>query len=142
MNNMNSSNETGGLNLPPPVAEQSPVPAGSADKVETQPERTNLPAEKLSATAQSAPIQIPPIPMADPKPATQPIAQNIDDSSTTNQAKLDEDDGDLIEKEWVNVAKQIVERTKDDPYKQSEELTGVKADYLQKRYNKTLKLNK
>jgi general stress protein 26 len=52
------------------------------------------------------------------------------------------DDSDLIEKEWVNKAKQIVERTRDDPHKQTEELTLVKVDYMKKRYNKTIKLNK
>jgi hypothetical protein len=52
------------------------------------------------------------------------------------------DDNDLIEKEWVNKAKQIVERTRDDPYRQSEQLTGVKVDYLQKRYGKMIKVDK
>jgi hypothetical protein len=46
----------------------------------------------------------------------------------------------MIEKEWVERAKQVVERTRNDPYRQSEELTAVKADYLKKRYNKTIKL--
>ena len=52
------------------------------------------------------------------------------------------DDGDLIEKEWVNKAKRIVESTRDDPYKQSEELTAFKADYMKKRYGKDIKLSK
>jgi hypothetical protein len=52
------------------------------------------------------------------------------------------DDGDLIEKEWVNKAKQIVARNRSDPYKQSEELMVLRADYMQKRYNKTIKLSK
>jgi hypothetical protein len=46
---------------------------------------------------------------------------------------------DLIEKEWVSKAKQIVEQTRDDPYKQSEGLTMVKMDYMKKRYNKSIK---
>lgn len=49
-------------------------------------------------------------------------------------------DQDLIEKEWVAKAKQIVEKTRDNPYEQSQELTIFKADYLQKRYQKTIKL--
>ena len=52
------------------------------------------------------------------------------------------DDGDLIEKEWVEKAKAIVDRNRYDPYKQNEELTVFKADYMQKRYNKSIKLNK
>lgn len=51
------------------------------------------------------------------------------------------DDTDLIEKEWVERAKAIVAQTKDDPYKQNEEITKVKAVYLKKRYNKDLKVS-
>ena len=47
----------------------------------------------------------------------------------------------LIEKEWVVKAKQIVEKTKDNPYNQNKELTVFKADYMKKRYNKTIKLS-
>jgi general stress protein 26 len=50
-------------------------------------------------------------------------------------------DKDLIEKEWVNKAKAIVERTQEDPYKQSEDLTVLKADYMKKQFNKTIKLS-
>lgn len=51
------------------------------------------------------------------------------------------DDADLIEKEWVDKAKQIVERTKHDPHQQTKEMNTMKADYLKKRYNKDLKLS-
>ena len=52
------------------------------------------------------------------------------------------DDGDLIEKEWVEKAKQIVEKNRDDPYKQSEELNVFRADYMKQRYNKDIKVDK
>lgn len=45
-------------------------------------------------------------------------------------------DSDLIEKEWVIKAKQIVEHTAEDPFRQQEELSKMKADYMKKRYNK------
>lgn len=51
------------------------------------------------------------------------------------------DDVDLIEKEWVERAKQIVEQTKHDPYKQNEEMTRMKTDYLKKRYNRDIKIS-
>lgn len=51
------------------------------------------------------------------------------------------DDIDLIEKEWVEKAKAIVERTKDDPHKQNSEINKMKADYLKKRYNKTVQVS-
>jgi Txe/YoeB family toxin of Txe-Axe toxin-antitoxin module len=47
-------------------------------------------------------------------------------------------DSDLIEKEWVEKAKQIVERTRDNPYQQQEELSKMKAEYLKKRYNREI----
>lgn len=48
---------------------------------------------------------------------------------------------DLIEKEWVSKAKEIVERTKSDPYIQNKEMSKVKAEYIKRRYNKDLKLS-
>ncbi len=50
------------------------------------------------------------------------------------------DDADLIEKEWVAKAKQIVKKTKEDPYNQNKELNVFKADYMKKRYGKDIKL--
>lgn len=52
------------------------------------------------------------------------------------------DDGDLIEKEWVSRAKHIVATNRNDPYKQSEQLAALRADYMKKRYGKTIKLDK
>jgi hypothetical protein len=51
------------------------------------------------------------------------------------------DDGDLIEKEWVLKAKEIVARTAHDPHLQNREINKFKADYLKKRYNKEIKLS-
>lgn len=47
-------------------------------------------------------------------------------------------DDDLIEKEWVDKAKQIIARTKDDPYRREQEVSKLQADYLQKRYGREL----
>lgn len=51
------------------------------------------------------------------------------------------DDSDLIEKEWVNKAKYIVEKTRNDPHLLNKEMNKIKADYIQKRYNKQLKVD-
>jgi|AntRauTorckE6833_2_1112554.scaffolds.fasta_scaffold00992_4 hypothetical protein len=85
--------------------------------------------------------------------AVQPLndhSSNIDDASASTPAsapmQLDPpmiaDDNDLIEKEWVIKAKQIVEQTKDDPYNQNEQIVRLRADYLKKRYNKDIKMSK
>jgi hypothetical protein len=50
------------------------------------------------------------------------------------------DDVDVIEKEWVDKAKQIVDKTKTDPHQQSREVNMLKADYLKKRYGKEIKV--
>lgn len=48
-------------------------------------------------------------------------------------------DTDRIEKEWVDKAKSVINQTKDDPYEQKNEISKVKADYIQKRFNRSLK---
>lgn len=70
-------------------------------------------------------------------PAAVPISGAITSSTNTQSA----DNGDLIEKEWVEKAKQIVEKTKGDPYTQSNEINHVKVDYLKKRYNKDVEVS-
>lgn len=57
-----------------------------------------------------------------------------------SQGSMAADDTELIEKEWVTKAKQIVAATKEDPYTQTKEISKFKADYLKKRYNKDLKV--
>lgn len=50
------------------------------------------------------------------------------------------DDVDLIEKDWVLKVKQIIAKTRGDPYAQTKAINKLRADYLKKRYNKELKL--
>ena len=45
---------------------------------------------------------------------------------------------DLLDQEWVSKAKQIVEKTKSDPFTESRELSKVKAEYLKARHDKDL----
>ena len=47
-------------------------------------------------------------------------------------------DEDLIEKEWVDKLKSIISLTKDDPYELARVIAQLQADYLKKRYNRTL----
>ncbi len=69
------------------------------------------------------------------------LAQQIGATTTRSQGMpAIADDVDLIEREWVHKAKEIVEHTKGDPHAQNKEMNKAKADYLKKRYNKDLKL--
>ena len=47
-------------------------------------------------------------------------------------------DEDLIEKEWVDKAKQIIEQTRDDPHARTQKVNELQRDYLQKRYGKVV----
>jgi hypothetical protein len=120
---MNPSNNNAGMELPPPSEQPSTIPEQSPAE--------NLPMqspEAMPTVQESSPASIQSVPM--PVPTTVPLPAN----------KLLKDK-DLIEKEWVNKAKAIVEQTRDDPYKQSEDLTNLKADYMKREFNKTIKLN-
>lgn len=132
-----SSNETG-MSLPPVVHEQIPTDVGSPEAAVPKVEQAPIVTERAPASGQFAPA------FSVPMPAQAQSFSQINDVNNTSQsvvAKL-QDDGDLIEKEWVNKAKAIVERNRDDPYKQTEQLTVFKADYMKKRYDKTIKVSK
>ena len=82
----------------------------------------------------------------DSKPPVDPPA--ADDATDNENGKdnlatqhLSADDLDLIEKEWVLKAKEVVDHTQGDPYLQSRELNKIKADYIKKRYNRDIKPN-
>jgi hypothetical protein len=87
-----------------------------------------------SPSAPNAPGTIPAGSTTDPSAATMP-PQTVDNNSTVNVAA---EDSDLIEKEWVNKAKTIVENTRFDPYLQNQKLSELRQEYLQKRYGKTI----
>jgi hypothetical protein len=132
------------MQLPVPVAEQAgaTVPPEAASR---PPEQTTGTPE-LSALNTTAPATMTvndAYAAATATPSNGKTAANSgnDINTTASAVPTAADDGDLIEKEWVNKAKEIVARTIDDPYKQSKELTVFKADYMQKRYGKSIKLS-
>ena len=139
----NNNETSGGLQLPAPQPEQAPGQGLPAEQAGQAPELGQAAAPEQAKNTSSAMPAVGAIPLPTlPVLPDQPQGPS-DVSATTATGHLQaSNDTDLIEKEWVNKAKQIVEKTRDDPYKQSEELTVVKADYVKKRYNKTIKLNK
>lgn len=96
-----------------------------------------MPGERLSAAnsavsqAVSA-VAVPAMPLQQLQPSTDP-------QSTT---AVIADDNDVIEKEWVDKAKEIVVRTQGDPHAKSNQLTGLKKEYIQQRYGKTIAIPK
>lgn len=80
--------------------------------------------------------------MAAPSTATAvvtPVAPTqapMDNTSAASSTPLVAADEDVIEKEWVDKAKDIVSKTKDDPHARSEQVDGLRKDYQQKRFGK------
>ncbi len=81
-----------------------------------------------------------PLPTAPSTPLQTPQGDATSTSKSAAGGLIKDDD--LIEKEWVDKAKHIVEKTRNDPHEQSNQLNGVKADYMKQRYNKTIKISK
>ena len=50
------------------------------------------------------------------------------------------DDVDLIEKEWVGKIQEIIQKTHGDPYERARQIALLKSEYMQKRYQKAIKL--
>ena len=117
--------------LPPVTPNQQAASQETQQGGETPVTKTgDQPGQPVSGVPTSAP-------MADPAaPAGDPVAAAVASAAIPAIA----DDVDLIEKEWVDKAKQIVERTKDDPYEQNEAMSKMKNDYLKKRYNRDIKM--
>jgi len=90
---------------------------------------------------------LPPMPvsdMADQSQSTsfQPRSQNtVDLQNQISTLPPEAKDIDLIEKEWVTHLKYIVANTNEDPYLQQSEISKAKADYMYKRYNKSVKIS-
>jgi hypothetical protein len=74
-----------------------------------------------------------------PTPAQQPAAGPVAAPTNIGNPLVAADD-DLIEKEWVDKAKKIVEQTRSDPYIQEREVSKLQADYMKKRYGKDVKI--
>lgn len=124
------------VELPSPEI-QAPTPEVSRPDVYAE----QVAAKAVEQAPVSSPIQptqqqsVPTVPMMSPQT---PPADGTNGITVTPEIA---EDADLIEKEWVERAKRIVEHTKNDPHQQTKEMSAMKADYLKKRYNKDLKLS-
>lgn len=120
--------------MPSPV-EYTPSVPGFERSAEASPERNHEKApehqgeQHRAVTATPVPVQLP-----------TPTVVSDDNSSVAAPSVLPPvaADEDLIEKEWVDSAKKVIEATKDDPYAREREVSKLKVDYIQKRYGKTL----
>jgi len=120
----------------PPVApEQAPRPT----PVEAQPNSTER-KEVGPQGPSSEPIIVPAVPAQPFVPTPAPVQAAQLPAQPANDNPLVAGDDDLIEKEWVDKAKKIIQQTRSDPYTQEKEVSKLQADYMKKRYGKDVKL--
>lgn len=114
-----------------PIATPESLLGGS---LEQAPERL----EKMPPAVEAAPVAPPTIPVL---PAPLPAVSDGGDASAASlptAVPLAASDDDLIEKEWVDHAKKIIEQTKDDPYQREREVSKLQIDYIRKRYGREI----
>ncbi len=114
--------------IPSKSIERSPeMPSISPEKGNVVSDDSALQAATQAATTISIP--------SPPKPQPS-VATNATDDDNPTVAN----DDDRIEKEWVDKAKKVVAETREDPHKQSHEVSKMQADYLNKRFGKQMNL--
>ena len=101
-----------------------------AQHVERGGERIEQRSDATLAQPVATPVPVLPPPL--------PVEPTNDPAATSHSAPAVAADEDLIEKEWVDRAKQIIESTKNDPYRREQEVNKLQADYLRKRYGREL----
>lgn len=126
---------TSGLEQPSVERGQSPENSPFNSSPESELGRGH---ERFEQRSESAPAAVTapilPAPVVAPSPAT-PVADPTSDDTSSPIVAADED---LIEKEWVDRAKKIIQQTKDDPYRREQEVNKLQADYLRKRYGREI----
>jgi len=124
--------------LPPPPAyngENIPSLPPLETGIERGAERREQAAESGARTADAASFATPAaVPLA--PPIVVPPADPVQPASTGSP--LVAADEDLIEKEWVDKAKEIILHTRDDPHARTQKVNELQRDYLQKRYGRVL----
>jgi len=119
--------EQGIANYAPPQQVERPV-FDSGEHFEQRSEQLTTTASTPDPDAVAAPI--PP-----PSPEAQaPTTTSAPETAAPTTAK----DGDLIEREWVQKAKQILTETHEDPHARSDRIQALQAAYLFERYNRKI----
>ena len=132
------------MNLPTPERSPESVPNVSTPESTPEipresPERGQVAAPERApehaASAQAA-MSAQSIPVSLPTPV--PVQDDTAQAQASDDLPAVAADDDLIEKEWVDKAKQIINQTRDDPAEREKQVGRLQADYLKKRYGKQL----
>jgi hypothetical protein len=108
-----------------------PLETGIEKGAERHEQAAEAGAHAADAATFAAPVIVPVAP-----PVVMPQDQPVQDA--TGSSPLVAADEDLIEKEWVDKAKEIIQHTKDDPHTRTQKVNELQRDYLQKRYGKVV----
>jgi hypothetical protein len=111
---------------------------GQEKQTEQAIERRQISENAPAKAAPKFPAQAPPAALPQTPQPVQRIPVQDQSSYSTFTKGLPAQDADLIEKAWVERAKSLVAQTQDDPYKQKKEMSKITADYIKKRFNKTI----
>lgn len=115
--------------------------APRAPEITSPLERGNETHETVSEGPASDPSGVQPF-TPPPLPSIGPVPVVIKDQTQDDTNPSVASDDDLIEKEWVEKAKQVVAKTRNDPHAQDVAVGKLQADYLKKRYGKVTPLSK
>ncbi len=109
------------------------------DPRQTDPQPQQTDQSSLQIVPGANPVNgVNPLPQQSNQPGSDKPVVNLQSASSV-QVPDDASDADLIEKEWVVKAKDIVHHTQNNPYEQQNAISKFKADYMKKRYNKDIK---
>lgn len=108
-----------------------PIDTGIERGAERREQAAEAGARVADAASLAAPIAV---------PVPQVVIPQQDDTAqtTSSNSPLVAADEDLIEKEWVDKAKEIIQHTKDDPHARTQKVNELQRDYLQKRYGRVV----
>jgi hypothetical protein len=127
-----------------PNGENAPsfeLPPRQSPETETQLEGTSeAPPARQEQVAKQPPPALPAVPEDIPA-VDQPViaAPPQDIAALPADPHAIAQDSDHIEREWVDKVKNVIAKTHNDPYLQKDQMSRVKAEYIQKRFNKTIK---
>lgn len=88
---------------------------------------------QIESSGQPAP-QVPILPIPVVADDTGAVTQQSEDASLPIVAA----DEDLIEKEWVAKAKEVIAATKDDPFRREQEVKKLQLEYVRRRYGREI----